>query len=92
MSCASAGNCVAGGYYTYGDGGDQSAFVAVERNGRWGTAIQLPGLKILNTGSNSVDVANNDFSVSCAPTGPCAAGWYYASASGDDQGLVTQPG
>jgi len=37
VSCASAGNCAAGGYYTL-PGGDQEAFVAVERDGRWGTA------------------------------------------------------
>ena len=72
VSCASAGNCAAGGYYAdrrdHGQG-----FVADERNGRWGKAIEVPGLGALNTGGHAeVD------SVSCASAGNCAAGGDYA--------------
>jgi hypothetical protein len=46
VSCASAGSCAAGGYYSHGDLG-RRGFVAVERDGVWGTAIQVPGLAAL---------------------------------------------
>ena len=42
VSCASAGNCSAGGYYTDGSRHSQ-AFVASEVNGTWHTAIEVPG-------------------------------------------------
>ena len=79
VSCASAGNCAAGGYYTA---------TAVMPRGSWpasGTAagaraIEVPGLAALNKGGDAgVD------SVSCASAGNCAAGGYY-------DGAVTVPG
>src|SRR5215468_6936018 len=43
VSCGSAGNCVAAGSYT--DRHHHSpGFVAVERHGRWGKAVEVPGL------------------------------------------------
>jgi hypothetical protein len=42
VSCASAGNCAAGGYYEHSSVNLQ-AFVVSERNGTWGTARQVPG-------------------------------------------------
>ncbi len=36
VSCASAGDCAAGGYYT---GRGSAGFVVSEQNGVWGTAI-----------------------------------------------------
>jgi len=47
VSCPSAGSCAAGGYYR--DRHGQQGFVAVEKNGRWGRAINVPGLGALNT-------------------------------------------
>jgi hypothetical protein len=91
VSCASAGTCAAGGYY-FDRPDHHTWFVAVERNGRWGTAIQVPGLKALDKGTDGVDVSSNDFSVSCTPAGTCAAGGQYTDASGHDQGFVTQAG
>ena len=91
VSCASAGNCAAGGYY-FDRPEHHTWFVAVERNGRWGTAIQVPGLKALDKGSDGVDVSSNDFSVSCTPAGTCAAGGQFTDASGHDQGFVIQTG
>jgi hypothetical protein len=90
VSCASAGNCAAGGYY-FDRRDHHSWFLAVEGNGRWGTAIQVPGLKALNKGTDGVDI-NGEISVSCVPAGSCAAGGYYTDASGHDQGFVTQAG
>jgi hypothetical protein len=61
VSCVSPGNCAAG---------VDRVFVAVERNGRWGKAIQLPGLRALGDGGVS--------SVSCASAGRCAVGgWWF---------------
>ena len=80
VSCASAGNCVAGGDYDNRHGGQ--GFVAVERHGRWGTAIEVPGLAALNTGG---DAEVN--SVSCASPGSCAAGGHYSDRRGQ-QGFV----
>jgi len=73
VSCASAASCAAGGYYT-GRHRRQQGFLAVERNGRWGTATGVPGLAALNTGA-----AAEVRSVSCGSAGNCAAGGYYAS-------------
>ena len=84
VSCASRGNCAAGGYYTVGHGHEQG-FVAVERNGRWGTAIEVPGLKPLNKGGYA-----GVGSLSCASAGSCAAGGYYYRDRGQNtpQGFV----
>ncbi len=49
VSCASAGNCAVGGSYRDRHRHDQG-FLAVERHGRWGKAIEVPGLGVLNTG------------------------------------------
>ena len=82
VSCASAGNCAAGGYYTDGSGHTQ-AFVASEVNGNWRAAIQVPGTGTLNAGGEAgVD------SVSCASAGNCAAGGSYRDGSGHGQAFV----
>jgi hypothetical protein len=76
LSCASAGNCVAGGYYR--DRGEQG-FVVTERHGRWGRATGVPGLAALNQGRYA-DVGT----VSCVPGGSCAMGGTYAESDGRD--------
>jgi hypothetical protein len=88
VSCASAGNCGVGGYY-FDRPRHYEWFVAVERNGRWGTAAPVPGFAALNKRTDGVDIAGY-FSVSCAPDGACAAGGYYLDSSGASQGYVTQ--
>jgi hypothetical protein len=76
VSCGSAGNCVAGGYYR-DSSRDYQSFVANEINGVWGRAIEVPGLRTLNTaGKGEVS------SVSCASAGNCAAGGYYGTRLG----------
>jgi hypothetical protein len=71
VSCASAGNCAAGGSYTDGSRNVQ-AFVASETKGAWGRAIEVPGSGRLNVaGDASVD------SVSCTSPGNCGAGGFY---------------
>src|SRR6266851_3771696 len=82
VSCPSPGNCAAGGYYRDG-GGHQQGFVVSERNGRWGQAIEVPGLAALSKGGNA-EVR----SVSCASPGSCAAGGAYTDGNGHQQGFV----
>jgi hypothetical protein len=74
VSCASAGNCAAGGYYS--DANNYShAFVVNEVNGSWRAAQEVAGLATLDTGGSRVT------SVSCASAGNCAAVGYYWGAS-----------
>jgi hypothetical protein len=82
VSCASAGNCAAGGSYLDGSHHLQ-AFVASAQNGTWGKAIEVPGLGALNKG-----VAASVSSVSCRSAGNCAAGGLYTDSSGHIQAFV----
>jgi hypothetical protein len=66
VSCASAGNCVAGGSYDYSG---PVAFVVSEVHGHWGTAVRVPGIAAIDKGRGS-EVAV----VSCASAGNCVAG------------------
>jgi hypothetical protein len=77
VSCASAGNCSAGGFYT-DKSGFRRAFVVSEANGAWGTAQHVAAA--LNTGG---DAEVN--SVSCATAGNCTAGGYYDTLNPSSQ-------
>ena len=88
VSCASAGNCSAGGNYI----GSSSCtvqrcsvqgFVVSQVNGRWRTPEALPGLAALNKG-NRAWVS----SVSCASAGHCSAGGTYTPAFRREQAFV----
>jgi len=82
LSCATAGNCSAGGNYTVSTRTHQ-AFVVSQVNGRWGTAKEVPGTATLNTGGDAqID------SVSCATAGNCSAGGYYIDSTGHGQSFV----
>jgi hypothetical protein len=81
LSCASSGNCSAGGFYTNSSG--QQAFVASERSGVWQTAREVPGTAALNSGE---DAAIN--SISCARAGSCSGAGYYTDGSGHSQALI----
>ena len=82
VSCATAGNCGAGGGYTDSSGHGQ-AFVVSQVGGTWGTAQEVPGTATLNTGGNA---AIN--SLSCASAGNCSAGGSYTDSSGHAQAFV----
>ena len=87
VSCVSAGNCSAGGYYT--DSSGQQAFVVSQLGGVWG-APQLA----VSTATNSGNFASVS-SVSCASAGNCVAGAHYRTAGGvsrDDAVVVPQVG
>ncbi len=82
LSCRSAGNCAAGGYYT-DSANDTQVFVDTEVSGSWGTAIEVPGTSSLNAGGNaSLPV------LSCGSAGNCGAGGFYADAALHDQAFV----
>ncbi len=88
VSCVSAGNCEAGGSYAAPadfDGGVFEAYVASERNGHWGKAIEIPGIPSPSSSICEPDteacVAGRVLSVSCAPGGTCAAGGWYDTTS-----------
>jgi cytochrome c551/c552 len=83
VSCGSAGNCSAGGSYTAGSGAQQ-AFVAVETNGTWGKAKEVPGTGALNKGGMA-----GIGSLSCASPGNCAAAGFYTDKSDSAQVFVT---
>jgi len=71
ISCASAGECAAGGDYLDHHLHFQ-AFVVSEHGGVWGNAIEVPGLAALNVrGDAEVN------SISCGSPGNCSAGGYY---------------
>jgi hypothetical protein len=82
VSCAAAGNCVAGGGY-FTDAVHKQAFVVRETNGTWRRAIEVPGSGSLNFG----ELANTD-SVSCATAGNCVAGGDYTDGAGRAQAFV----
>ena len=82
VSCATAGNCSAGGLYTDAAGHVQ-AFVVSQVADVWGTARQVPGIAGLNTGGDAIL-----YGVSCATPGNCSAGGYYRDAAGQFRAFV----
>ncbi len=82
ISCWSAGNCSVGGAYHDGSGNRQ-VYVATERNGTWGKAMEIPGTGGLNAGGNA-----DLFSLSCSAGGDCAAGGFYSDRSNAFQAFV----
>jgi hypothetical protein len=82
VSCASAGNCSLGGYYTDASG-DAQAFVDSQVSGTWGKAKEVPGTAALNKGTFALVR-----SVSCASPGDCSIGGYYTDGSSHYQAFV----
>lgn len=82
VSCATAGDCSAGGHYN--DGSGYQVFVVSEVNGVWGTAAEVPGSAALNSGVGALS------SISCASPGNCAAGGRLGSLSTEQAFVVSQ--
>lgn len=82
MSCPSAGNCSAIGFYSIGEDNRRS-FVAGEKNGKWGKAQKVPGTRNLKIAGVSPIM-----SVSCSSAGNCAAFGTYATDSGTTPSYV----
>jgi hypothetical protein len=85
VSCASAGNCSAGGSYADLPGHPHhwQAFVVDEVHGKWGHAQEVPGTTALNKGGNAGVAA-----LSCASANYCGAGGYYRHTRSDQQPFV----
>ena len=72
MSCATPGNCTAGGTYFTPD--NSHGFLVSQVDGVWYSAADANGLKSLNTaGASQVD------SVDCVSPGNCVAGGFYST-------------
>jgi hypothetical protein len=83
VSCATAGNCAAVGFYTDRNG-LRHAFAADEKAGTWQAVRTLAGAGTLSKGGAS---AAED--VSCASPGNCAAsGWWDANSDGGQQAFT----
>lgn len=72
VSCASVGNCSAGGDYAL-DAKRSQAFVVDETNGVWGKAQTVPGLTSRDASENT-----QVYVMSCPSAGNCSAGGTYA--------------
>ena len=81
VSCASAGNCAAGGSYHIDSSRSQQAFVVGETSGTWGTAIGV-------SGSGALGANPGVTSVSCASAGNCAASGSYLDGHSHGQAFV----
>ena len=81
VSCASAGNCTAVGFYTDSSGHSQGLLLS-ETSGTWAAGVEasLPA----NAGTNP----NVRLSVSCASAGNCTAVGSYFDSSGHEQGVL----
>jgi hypothetical protein len=75
VSCASAGNCTAGG--TSGNLSASHAIVVTEKNGKWGKPTGVPGMAALDAGHNGYA---SQFS--CVSPGNCAAAGVYSTSNG----------
>ncbi len=82
VSCASAGNCSAVGFY-FDSSGDRQGLVLSETAGKWATGVEAP--LPANDGSNPFVWLD---SVSCASAGNCSAVGFYTDSSGQQQGLL----
>jgi hypothetical protein len=82
ISCPTAMSCGATGLYADASGHTQS-FVVTRRAGRWGKALEIPGLARLNTGGDA-----EPSSASCWTAGGCGVGGVYTDASNNQQAFV----
>jgi hypothetical protein len=87
LSCASPGNCAAVGIYTETDGSPEGLLLT-EAGGAWtrGAEAQLPANAAPPSGSYLYPVTGLG-SVSCAPTGDCAAVGGYGDRRSDQFGM-----
>jgi hypothetical protein len=88
VSCLSAGNCVAAGYYTYASGtcGNCQKPIAVnEANGVWGAPVVLSLPPDVITPNSNGNLA----AISCTAPGFCTVGGGYGDANGGDAMVAT---
>jgi hypothetical protein len=83
LSCASIGNCSAGGQYLVGTSTYEGFFIN-EVNGTWDVATQM----VLPAGAQMAGKNGGVVAVSCRSGGNCSAGAAYVDGSGQYQALV----
>jgi Fibronectin type III domain len=83
VACASAGNCVATGYYTDAST-NQQGLIETESGGTWTAAT----IQLTNLPSVSATPSVNMSSVACPDAQDCVAVGTYSDASGDQQALI----
>jgi hypothetical protein len=81
LSCASPGNCAAGGLYT-GTAHSVRAFIASEDNGTWDKAEEVPGT--YGRGDPEIDA------IACPAAGACTAVGSVEGAAGGADVFVTR--
>jgi hypothetical protein len=90
LSCSSAGNCGAAGFYASAIPVSyplEQAFLVNQVNGVWEKPIEVPGTGPFNTGGNAAATA-----ISCPATNRCSAGGFYkVKKSGLRTFVVSQP-
>ena len=84
VSCASPGDCTAGGKYADQDGNVQ-VFVVSEVNGRWQKARALPGLN-----GTSIGAVAHISSISCPTAGACVAAGSFGDQAGTQRAFVAE--
>jgi hypothetical protein len=83
LSCASVGNCSAGGSFPKQENGPLTpSFVANETNGVWGRAREIPGFTKLNSNESEFR------SISCGAPGNCGAVGQYQQKSGVSRAYI----
>jgi uncharacterized repeat protein (TIGR02543 family) len=82
VSCWSAGNCTAAGYYTDSSGNGQ-AMAATETSGTWAQATEITAPA--NAGTNPGATL---YGVSCSSAGNCTATGFYTDSSGNRQAMA----
>ena len=89
VSCASAGNCAATGYYTDFASGFAIPFTAEEHAGVWGPAKPVPGIAALTHSASSNPSGDAQATaISCPVAGNCAIGGFYSSVAGGTPSFV----
>lgn len=84
VSCPSAGNCVAGGYFVNAAGHNQP-FTATLTNGTWANAAPVVfDASVVQSASPNAKI----YAVSCSSVGNCAATGTFRNANGDDEVFV----
>jgi hypothetical protein len=86
VSCASSGNCAAGGDFTTRSG-ELEAMVLDEVGGIWRQAIEVPSTGALNTYGDASVV-----SISCKSPGYCSAGGFFTDRAGSQAFVVDEVG
>jgi hypothetical protein len=92
VSCSTAGNCAAGGYYLDGLSYTKADVIS-EANGSWGNATKVSGLPAFDPPVNPNELFGNQMdtfvtSVSCAANGACAAGGSFVDHSDGTEAFV----